>query len=201
VTVPHLDALYGFAVNRLRDAEAAKDVVQETCLKAFRAFDRFEHGTEYKNWLFRILINSITDWWRKVARAAPLVSLEQAEGEGEQRDVPVAAPLDPERQFFANSFAGDIEAALATLPPEAYTVIYLSFVESLTYKEIANVVGCPIGTVMSRLYRARQALRHHLAATLSEHGATVRPRREAATVQPIDLIRARMRDRLRAKGA
>ena len=199
LTAPHLDALYGFAVSRLRDVQAAKDVVQETCLKAFRGFDRFERGTEYKSWLFRILINSITDWWRKVSRAAPHVSLEQADGEGEPRDAP--APLDPERQFFANSFAGEVEAALAALPPEGYIVIYLSFVEGLKYKEIANVVGCPIGTVMSRLYRARQALRHRLAATLSDHDATVRPRRQAATVQPIDLIRARMRDRLRAKGA
>jgi len=136
-----------------------------------------------------------------VTRAAPHVSLGQAGGEGESRDMPVAAPLDPERQFFANSFAGEVEAALAALPPEGYAVIYLSFVEGLTYREIANVVGCPIGTVMSRLYRARQTLRRRLAATLSEHDVTVRPRREAATVPPIDLIRARMRDRLRAKDA
>lgn len=190
LTLPHLGALYGFAVSRLRDAHAAEDLVQETCLKAYRAFDQFARGTDYKAWLFRILVNTIVDSRRKVARAVPFVSLDAPEAVAAEPAVEWSPEVDPERQFAASSLARDVQAAMGALSPDWHAVVHLSFVEGFSYKEIAGVLGCPIGTVMSRLYRARQVLRERLAPHLGEGDVVPRPAR--GTVQSLDRLRARL---------
>jgi len=184
LTRPHLGALYRFALRKVRDAAHAEDLVQEACLKAYRGFDRFNQGTDYKAWLFRILINTIVDVQRKGAKEPIEVALERAAVEGEQSGLP-----DPERQLLAASLGQAVRGAIETLPQDWQAVVLLSFVEGFTYREIAELLGCPIGTVMSRLYRARQALRHRL-----ERHLDVEPRRAAGTgpsVTPIALLRAR----------
>ena len=184
LTLPHLGALYRFALQKVRNIPQAEDLVQEACLKAYRGFDRFERGTDAKAWLFRILINTVVDFQRKGSREPTELGIELGTMEAERSRLP-----DPEGQLIATSLGQDVQAAIEALPQDWQAVILLSFVEGFTYKEIAELLGCPIGTVMSRLYRARQALRRRLQRHLD-----VDPRRAAGTgpsVTPIALLRAR----------
>ncbi len=159
LTRPHLDALYRFAARSVSSAATAEDLVQEACLKAYRAFGQFERGTNYRAWLFRILANTIVDWHRRATRnpeevlIAELTSIEPSAREG---------PLDPEARAVTSALSAEVNAALAALPPAWQAVLLLNFVEGLSYKEIADILACPVGTVMSRLYRARRALRRRL---------------------------------------
>lgn len=198
LTHQHLNALYRFALQKVRDASQAADLVQETCLKAYRAFERFERGTNSKAWLFRILANTALDWQRKASTRPIEVSLE---AEDSLVDPPVEAALsrlvDPERQLMTRSLADRVEAVVGELPQDWQAVVLLSFVEGYSYKEIAEILGCPIGTVMSRLYRARQVLRHRLARYLEVDGnAESEPAPDLrASVTPIELLRDRSKSR------
>jgi RNA polymerase sigma-70 factor (ECF subfamily) len=194
LTSPHFGALYRFAVQKVRDAHQAEDLVQEVCLKAYRGFDHFERGTNYRAWLFRILSNTILDLQRKASKKPIEVDLDT----GRSRfPLNIVAEhhhlLDPERQLMTASLAHEVRRAIADLPPEWQAIVLLSFVEGFSYKEIADILGCPIGTVMSRLYRARQSLRQRLERQLhGEDDAGPQPSRGAgAPVTPIDLLRLR----------
>lgn len=199
LTSPHLGALYRFAVQKMKDAHQAEDLVQEVCLKAYRAFDRFERGTDYKAWLFRILSNTILDLQRKASRKPAEVNLDMGSSrfpltiEAEHTRL-----LDPEQQLLALSLAHEVRAAIDDLPPEWQAVVLLSFVEGFSYKEIATLLGCPIGTVMSRLYRARQFLRQRLEPSLQgEDDARPKPSPgQGARVIPIELLRLRSTQQL-----
>jgi RNA polymerase sigma-70 factor (ECF subfamily) len=194
LTAPLLGALYRFAAQKLRDAHQAEDLVQEVCLKAYRAFDHFERGSNYRAWLFRILTNTLLDLQRKASKKPLEVDLDTGSSrfpvniKGERNRL-----LDPEQQLMAVSLDHEVRAAIADLPPEWQAVVLLSFVEGFSYKEIAASLGCPIGTVMSRLYRARQSLRQRLERHLhGEDDAWPQPSRgEGAPVTPIDLLRLR----------
>ena len=194
LTAPLLGALYRFATQKLRDAHQAEDLVQEVCLKAYRAFDHFERGTNYRAWLFRILSNALLDLQRKASKKPLEVDFDAGRSvfhlnieAGHNR------LLNPEQQLMAASLAHEVRTAIADLPPEWQAVVLLSFVEEFSYKEIADIVGCPIGTVMSRLYRARQVLRQRLERHLhGEDDAGPQPSRgEGASVTPIDLLHRR----------
>lgn len=194
MTSPHLAALYRFAVYKVRDAAQAEDLVQEACLKAFRAFDRFERGTDYKAWLFRILLNTITDFQRKTAR-------ELNEADRALRNSYIAfidgversCRLDPEQQLLAGSLAEALQMALNQLPPDWQSVVRLNFGEGLRYQEIADLLDIPLGTVMSRLYRARQFLRHYLARYLAEEDVHLLQRvpRDGGAITFLDAVRRR----------
>jgi RNA polymerase sigma-70 factor, ECF subfamily len=197
LTYPYLGALYRFAVQKVRDAHQAEDLVQATCLRAFRAFDRFERGTNYKAWLFRILSNAILDLQRQASKTPIEVDLDVGSScfplhiEAERNRL-----RDPERQLMAASLAHEVRTALADLPPEWQAVVLLSFVEGFSYKEIADILGCPIGTIMSRLYRARQFLRQRLEPHLQgvDDAGPQPPRGQGAPVTPIDRLRHRSKE-------
>lgn len=158
--LPHLDALYRTALRLLRDHGAAEDLVQETYLRAFRAFDRYEPGTNCKAWLFRILINAGINARVRQARRPVAVDFDGLE--------PVLAAAEPapeprggDLEAFAGLVDDEVKGALEQLPAPFRTALLLS-VEGLAYKEIAAVLDIPIGTVMSRLFRARKLLRASL---------------------------------------
>jgi RNA polymerase sigma-70 factor (ECF subfamily) len=156
----HASALYNLARYLTRDPSEAEDLVQETYVHALRAWGDFAPGTNVKAWLFRILRNAFISQYRHERRqpsAAPYDGVEQA---GEDGTEPPEPGVQPEQ--LRRVMASDIEAALRTLSEDARTVILLD-VEGFTETEAAAVLGCAVGTVKSRLNRARAALRSKLA--------------------------------------
>lgn len=149
--LPHLRALYGTAYRMTRNAHDAEDLVQETFLRAYRGFHRFEPGTNIRAWLFTILHRVRTDAFRRAGRSPQTVEMA---GEG---------PAVPAPQEALASGAEDIERALAVLPEVFRMAVVLRDVEDLSYDEIAGVLDIPIGTVMSRIHRGRALLRAALS--------------------------------------
>jgi RNA polymerase sigma-70 factor (ECF subfamily) len=161
----HLDSLYAHALRLTRSPSDAEDLVQDTFVRALRFYERFERGTNLKAWLLRIQFNSFVNKYRrnvKEVSAGEAMSHEPATESTLGRG-PLQALLDPHGAAIAPLLAQEIQAALAKLPEDHQTVVVLADVEELSYKEIAEVIGCPIGTVMSRLHRARKALQERLS--------------------------------------
>jgi RNA polymerase sigma-70 factor (ECF subfamily) len=168
VALPHMNDLYRAAHSMLRHRQDAEDVLQEMYLRAWRAFDRFEPGTNCRAWLFKILFNVIRNYRRKWFRLV-LASEPDTFEETMVYEPPVAQDLSDE----------EILAAFQKLPAQFSEVVMLVDVYDFSYKEAQETLSVPIGTVMSRLSRGRQLLREQLAG--SEMAATYR-RGEAATV-------------------
>ncbi|MGE5401398.1 MAG: sigma-70 family RNA polymerase sigma factor [Ignavibacteriales bacterium] len=156
--LPHMNALYNFALRMTGSSDDADDLVQETFLKAFRFFDKFEKGTNCKAWLFRILKNSYINDYRKHSKEPSKVDYEDIENFYENIRSSEVKSNHLVEDVFNNLLDDDISAAISSLPEDFRTVIILSDIEGFTYEEIADFVDCPIGTVRSRLHRARKML-------------------------------------------
>ena len=168
VALVHLDALYHVALRLTRNRAEAEDVVQEAFLRAFRGFDRFNPGTSCRAWLFTILRNVFLNRVRSQGREvleAEMGGLDQVE-----MTTDTQVGRNPEEQFLQTMLHGDVDRALATLPLAFREAVLLVDVEGLTYREVAEVLECPIGTVMSRLSRGRALLRRALGRFAREHG-------------------------------
>ena len=167
----HVDALHNFAFYLSHNEEEADDLVQETYYKAFKHIDYFEDGTNSKAWLFRILKNSFINEYRRKSRSLKRVDFEEVVREyddDEDIDLPDNLELDEE---IAGQFLGDeITKALYSLPLDYRTLIVLSDLEDFSYEEIAKIVEIPIGTVRSRLHRARALMKKKLHAYAKEMG-------------------------------
>jgi RNA polymerase sigma-70 factor, ECF subfamily len=160
--VPHLDAVYHFAYNLTGNGEDARDLLQETFLKAFRFFNSFQQGTNCKAWLFQISKNSFINRYRKQSREPNKVRYDEIEEYYETlRPVDVDAN-NLEDHLFNVLLDDDVTAALQALPEAFRTVLILSDIESMTYEEISKILDCPIGTVRSRLHRARKMMHESL---------------------------------------
>ena len=147
LALPHLGALYRGA-RSLSDAETANDLVQETYLRAWKYFASFDLSTNCRAWLFRILRNVWIDRWRKNRLEIPLAESEET----------VEPYYDWEDEFLKAEFSSTVGRALAELPVEYRWTVLLADVEELSYQEIASILACPIGTVMSRINRGRKML-------------------------------------------
>lgn len=163
--MPHMSSLHHFAVRLCRDHDDAADLVQETYLKAFRFFDKFERGTNCKAWLFRILKNSYINRYRKTSKEPSVVEYDAVEDFYETVRDSATSVSSLEEQVFDQALDDEVATAIERLPEEFRTVIILCDIEGFTYEEIAEFVDCPIGTVRSRLHRARKML----AAALHEY--------------------------------
>ncbi len=155
---PHRELLLNYAIKLTNDPDAAEDLVQETLIKAYRFFDKFEKGTNIKGWLYRILKNTFINDYRKISRSPDRVDYEDVQNFYES-----ISPSDVQTQhitadLFENTFDDEITNALNSLPEEFRTVIILSDIEVFTYEEIADIINCPVGTIRSRLHRARKML-------------------------------------------
>lgn len=168
--LPHMNALYNFALRMTGDPDDADDLVQETFLKAFRFFDKFEKGTNCKAWLFRILKNSYINDYRKQSKEPNKVDYEDIENFYENIKSSDVKSSHLEEDVFNNLLDDNISAAISSLPEDFRTVIILSDIEGFTYEEIADFVDCPIGTVRSRLHRARKMLYARLLKYAQEKG-------------------------------
>ncbi len=186
--VPHLDSLYAAALRLTRRPSDAEDLVQESMLKAFRFWDGFEAGTNARAWLLRIVTNTFINRHRRKARERAVFDgvLAEPVGEGVMSRAAMRGLTSADSEADRRLLAGEIQAAMEKLTPQQRLMIQLSDMEGLTYKEIASVVGCPVGTVMSGLHRARKALQKHLIAQAIEFGLVARePSTEAAS--PVSL--------------
>ena len=156
----HLDALFNLAMWLARDRALAEDLVQEACLRAMRFRHQFQPGTNLRAWLFQIVRSVAITQYRRDRRAGQRVDLEALEG---QRSKPGGAP-GTNRPAGPEPFARvDIDAALGQLPEEYRTVVVLADLEGLSMADVAVAMNCPVGTVKSRLFRARAVLRKALA--------------------------------------
>jgi RNA polymerase sigma-70 factor (ECF subfamily) len=173
--LPHLDLMYRVALRLTGDPANAEDLVQDTVLKAYRAWDTFRQGTNARGWLLTILRNTFINDYRRRRRAPVTVDIDVAE---QYALVHQEAGRDPEGEFFHELVDDRILSAIDALPEEFREVVVLSDVEGLGYAQIAETVGVPVGTVKSRLFRARK----HLQGTLLEYAieaGIVRPGKES----------------------
>jgi RNA polymerase sigma-70 factor (ECF subfamily) len=169
VALPHLDALFNLALNLTRNRKDAEDLVQEGYLRAYRFFDSYRPGTHIKAWLFRILRNTFINRYRAAKARPEAVDFDKIEAVYERivtEDHQTRNPqLSPEDQVLHEVMDEKVQKALADLPEEYRTVVMLALVEDMAYKEIAETLSIPIGTVMSRLHRGRK----HLQTALLEY--------------------------------
>jgi RNA polymerase sigma-70 factor, ECF subfamily len=167
--MPHLPALYGVALRMTKNEGDAEDMVQEAVLRAYRFFDSFEAGTNCKAWLFRILTNVFCNRYREREREQEILG-EVESSEANLGQFVGAAPRDAETALFGRMLSRDVERALAAVPAEFRLAVVLADLEDFSYKEIAEIMECPAGTVMSRLYRGRKMLQRLLHDYAVEQG-------------------------------
>jgi len=154
--MPELGALFRTALRMTRNREDAEDLVQETTTKAFSAFDRFEEGTNFRAWIFKILTNTFINNYYRVRERDKLPSLDEMEEESAFQ--PVFDGISPEQALLNTLTKEDIQKAIDIIPIDFKSVVILNLVEGFSYKETAEILDIPIGTVMSRLHRGRKIL-------------------------------------------
>ena len=170
----HLDALYGVALRLIKNERDAEDLVQDTFLKAYNHFDKYEQGTNCKAWLFKILTNTFINRYRKKQKERVYLVDDDERPLYERHAAPAESPMDQpsvdETEMFHRLFGDEVRDALELVPEDFRIVVLLADLQDFSYKEIADIMDCPIGTVMSRLYRGRRLLQKQLVEYAVEQG-------------------------------
>jgi RNA polymerase sigma-70 factor (ECF subfamily) len=168
---PHMHAMYNFALKLTNDEDEAQDLVQDTCMKAYRFIHSFEPGTYAKAWLFRILKNNFINDYRKKSRGPAKVEFEWVEQSitGDEESEP-AFQADLQAETVNEMLGDEITAAIQALPVDFRMIIILCDLEEFSYEEMARILNIPIGTVRSRLHRARALLKDSLATYAKSKG-------------------------------
>ncbi len=168
--LPHMDVLYNFALRTTGNENDAQDLLQETYLKAYRFWDKYEKGTNIRAWLFRIMKNSYINRYRKETKEPDKVDYDEIENFYNTIRAESTDPNDLQQKLFGNLLGDEVTRALESLPDDFRTVVILCDIEGLTYEEIAEFVECPIGTVRSRLHRGRKLLQAKLYEYAKKQG-------------------------------
>ena len=168
--MPHIDALYNFAYRLVFDEDDANDLVQEAYLKAYRFVESYQVGTNAKAWLFRILKNGFINDYRKKTKEPAKVDYQEVEQFYNSEDTEVSATSDLRIESVQDMMGDEITNALNSLHVDFRTIIILSDLEDFKYDEMAKILDIPIGTVRSRLHRARHLLKEKLSAYANEMG-------------------------------
>jgi len=172
--MPHIDSMYNFAFRLTNDEDDANDLVQDTYLKAFRFINSFSQGTNAKAWLFRILKNSFINDFRKKSKEPAKVDYQDVETTyNSEEDAETNQTVDLRVESVQDLIGDEIANALNALPVDFRTVIILCDVEGFTYEEMAKILDIPIGTVRSRLHRARMLLKEKLKSYAKSLGYDV----------------------------
>lgn len=171
--IPHLDAIYTFALRLTADPNDAEDLVQDTVVKAYRFFSSFEKGTNAKAWLYRILKNSYINSYRKKSKEPNQVDYDEVSTYYETVRDERMDTTDLEEMMFRDMLGDDVNKALQALPEDFRTVVMLCDMDGFTYEEIANMLDVPIGTIRSRLHRGRNLLRAQLKDFAAKRGFSV----------------------------
>lgn len=166
LALPYMNSLYYAALRMVQGKQEAENLVQDTYLQAYKAFDSFQRGTNCKAWLFKILRNAFINKYRKEVKSPEMVQFEAIENFyfyhqlTSQNDKYIDLSKEPQR--LKELLGETVNAALEDLPDEFKEVVILSDIEGFTYEEISKIIDSPIGTVKSRLYRARGHLQKNL---------------------------------------
>ena len=170
--LPHIDALKTFAYHLSYDDDDANDLVQETYMKAFRFIDKYDAGTNAKAWLFKILKNAYINEYRKKSKRPTKVDFEDIVSYHDSDHDTLPGYLDLREEIFDNMMGDEVTIAINSLPIDFRTVLLLCDVEGFTYEEISKIIDVPIGTVRSRLFRARNMLKDKLKVYAEKRGYT-----------------------------
>ena len=168
--MPHINSMYNFAYRLTLDADDSKDLLQDTYLKAFRFIDSFQQGTNAKAWLFRILKNSFINDYRKKSKEPSKVDYQEVETFYNSEDVDRQITPDLRVEALQDMIGDEISTALNSLDVDFRTVIILCDLEGFKYEEMAKILDIPIGTVRSRLHRARNLLKEKLSEYAKQMG-------------------------------
>jgi RNA polymerase sigma-70 factor (ECF subfamily) len=162
--LPYRDQLFKTALRMTRSVEETEDLLQETYLKAYRYYDRFEDGTNLKAWLFRIMKNTFINSYRKRKNQPQQVEfdeLRESVENGMHEDLQ-AAEIDPEASYLEHEVDGEVRKALLALPHDYKMAVLMVDLQGFTYQEVADALAVPVGTIMSRLYRGRKKMERAL---------------------------------------
>lgn len=168
--MPHINSMYNFAYRLTLDSDDAKDLLQDTYLKAYRFIDSFQKGTNAKAWLFRILKNSFINDYRKKSKEPSKVDYQEVESFYNSEDVDRQITPDLRVEALQDMIGDEISVALNSLDVDFRTVIILCDLEGFKYEEMAKILDIPIGTVRSRLHRARNLLKEKLSEYAKKMG-------------------------------
>lgn len=168
--MPHINSMYNFAYRLTLDADDSKDLLQDTYLKAFRFIDSFQQGTNAKAWLFRILKNSFINDYRKKSKEPSKIDYQEVETFYNSEDVDRQITPDLRVEALQDMIGDEISVALNSLDVDFRTVIILCDLEGFKYEEMAKILDIPIGTVRSRLHRARNLLKEKLSEYAKKMG-------------------------------
>lgn len=171
----HMDALYGVALRMTKNERDAEDLVQDTFLKAYTHFAKYREGTNCKAWLFKILTNTFINRYRKKSKERVYLVNDKdyrplAERAVAPKENPFEQGAESEEDWYKKLFSDKVKTALEEVPVDFRMVVLLADLYDFSYKETAEIVGCPIGTVMSRLYRGRRLLASKLVDYALETG-------------------------------
>lgn len=193
----HLDAMYSVACRLTRDPTQAEDLVQDAIVKAMRARDQFQPGTNLKAWLLRIVTTTFLNQYKRGGLERDVLDGPDADplADGWMSGSTMRAMRDAESLALQPMLQQELQAALDALPAEFRLAVVLSDVEELSYKEIADIMGCPIGTVMSRLHRGRKLLK----TALYEQAVSMGIISEASQAEPTNLEEYRAKRRMAAQ--
>ena len=161
--MPHMDALFRTALRMTKNQSDAEDLVQETMVKSYRFWDKFEPGSNCRAWLFKIMTNIFINEYRSKSRTPVSVNMDDIDDNFLYGQLAAMTPeKNPEEQLFAKIFDDDVKKAIEELPDDFRLVVVLSFLEDFSYQEIADIVDLQLGTVKSRLHRGRKLLQKKL---------------------------------------
>ncbi len=175
--LPHTDLLYNYALRMTNHPADADDLLQETFLKAYRFWDKYEPGTNIRAWLFRIMKNSYINRYRKETKEPATVDYNEVENFYATVKDRASDSNDLQETLYGNLLDDDVASAVADLPEDFRTVVILCDIEGLSYEEIAEFVDIPLGTVRSRLHRGRKLLRERLHGYAKKRGYVSRDER------------------------